>query len=110
MINQYFNTAAFVPPSEVPPGTYGNSGRNILTRPGLSTTNFSAMKDFKFKERYGLQFRSEFFNLFNHANFGSTNTTGVAGDPNNDPSSSTFSRIRTAGPARVTQFGLKLMW
>jgi hypothetical protein len=71
--------------------------------------NDLAITDF-FAEHNGLQFRSEFFNLFNHANFGSTNTTAVASDLDNNASSSTFGQIRTAGPARVIQFGLKLMW
>ena len=63
MIAKYFNTAAFVPPSQVPPGTYGNSGRNILTVPATYVTNFSALKDFRLKEPFTVQFRSEFFNL-----------------------------------------------
>jgi hypothetical protein len=110
MIAKYFNTAAFVPPSQVAPGAYGNSGRNILSVPGTSTTNFSVMKDFKIHESIALQFRSEFFNLFNHANLGCTNTTGGCNDPDNNATSSTFGRIRTAGPAREIQFALKLIW
>jgi hypothetical protein len=110
MIAEYFNTSAFVQPSQVTPGTYGNSGRNIITGPGLTTTNFSAIKNFKLKENYALQFRSEFFNLFNHPNFGCTNTTGGCNDPDNNANSSTFGRIRTAGPAREIQFALKLIW
>jgi hypothetical protein len=110
MIAKYFNTAAFVPPSQVAPGTYGSSGRNILDVPGTSNTNFSAMKDFRIRESVALQFRSEFFNLFNHANLGCTNTTGGCTDPDNNATSSTFGRIRTAGPAREIQFALKLIW
>jgi hypothetical protein len=110
MIAKYFNTAAFVPPSQVPPGTYGSSGRNILSVPSTSITNFSAIKDFKLKESYRLQFRSEFFNLFNHANFGCTATTGGCSDPDNNATSSTFGRIRTAGPSREIQFALKMIW
>lgn len=110
MIAEYFNTSAFVQPSQVTPGTYGNSGRDIITGPGLTTTNFSAIKNFKLKENYALQFRSEFFNLFNHPNFGCTSTTGGCNDPDNNANSSTFGRIRTAGPAREIQFALKLIW
>jgi hypothetical protein len=110
MIAKYFNTAAFVPPSQVPPGTYGNSGRNILTVPPTYVTNFSALKDFKFKESLRVQFRSEFFNFFNHANLGCTNTTGGCNDPDNSATSATFGRIRTAGSPREIQFALKLLW
>jgi hypothetical protein len=68
------------------------------------------MKDFRIRESVALQFRSEFFNLFNHANLGCTNTTGGCTDPDNNATSSTFGRIRTAGPAREIQFALKLIW
>ena len=110
MIAQYFNTAAFLQPSQVPAGTYGNTGRNILTGPGFGVTNFSAIKDFSFTERYKAQFRSEFFNLFNQAQFGCTNTTGGCNDPDNTVTSRTFGRIRSAGGAREIQFALKLIW
>jgi hypothetical protein len=77
-------------------------------------TNFSAIKDFRLKEQFGLQFRSEFFNLFNHTNFGCNGSTssdsGGCSDPNNTASSSIFGQIRTAGPARIVQFASKLMW
>jgi hypothetical protein len=110
MISRYFNTAAFVPPSQVAPGTYGSSGRNILTVPATYVTNFSALKDFKLKEPFTVQFRSEFFNFFNRANLGCTNTTGGCNDPDNSATSATFGRIKTAGAAREIQFALKLIW
>ena len=121
-VNEYFNTAAVVPPGQMAAGTYGNSGRNIITLPGLYVVNFSVIKDFKFTERYRLQFRSEFFNLFNHANFGcgggdfspliqgNWNTSGGCGDPINEANSSNFGQITTAGEGRVIQFALKLFW
>lgn len=111
MIARYFNTDAFLQPSQVAPGTYGNTGRNILTGPGFGITNFSAIKDFSFTERYKAQFRSEFFNLFNQAQFGCVgNTTGGCSDPDNNVTSRTFGRIRTAGGAREIQFAMKLIW
>lgn len=110
MVAQYFNTAAFLRPAQTPPGTYGNSGRNILIGPGFANTNFSAIRDFRLVERVKLQFRAEFFNFFNQVRFGSTNTNGGANDPDNTVTSATFGRIRTAGPAREIQFALKLLW
>ena len=109
-VAQYFNTAAFLRPAQTPPGTYGNSGRNILIGPGFANTNFSAIRDFRLVERVKLQFRAEFFNFFNQVRFGSTNTNGGANDPDNTVTSATFGRIRTAGPAREIQFALKLLW
>lgn len=121
MINEYFNTAAFVPPSQVPAGTYGNSGRNILTLPGLNVVNFSAIKNLKLTERYRLQFRSEFFNVFNRVNFGcgggdfsfGNGPFGMSGgcsNPANNASSSNFGQILSAGDGRVIQFALKFLW
>jgi hypothetical protein len=109
-IQRYFNTDAFLRPAESTPGSYGNSGRNILTGPGFANTNLAVLRDFPIKERLRLQFRSEFFNLFNQVRFGSTNTTGGANDPDNTVTSATFGRIRTAGSAREIQFALKLIW
>ena len=45
-------------------GTLGNAGRNILRSTGQRATDFSAFKNFDFRERARLQFRAEFFNLF----------------------------------------------
>ena len=44
-------------------------GRNVLTGPGLADLDFSLFKNFQIVEKVRLQFRSEFFNIFNHPNF-----------------------------------------
>lgn len=49
-----------------PLGTYGNMGRNIFRDAGFSDLDFSVFKNFTFKERYGVQFRAEAFNILNH--------------------------------------------
>jgi hypothetical protein len=49
--------------------TFGNSGVGSCTGPGLANTDFSVFKNFKLTERIGLQFRLEFFNVFNKAQF-----------------------------------------
>lgn len=109
-VQRYFNTDAFLRAAESTPGTYGNSGRNIIEGPAFGNTNFAVLRDFPLKERLRLQFRSEFFNLFNQVRLGSTNTTGAFNDPDNSVTSATFGRIRTAAPAREIQFALKLIW
>ena len=68
--NQYFNPDAFIQPL---PGTYGNVGRNVLQGPGLAETDLALANNFKLSERVNLQFRSEFFNVFNHTNFNAPN-------------------------------------
>ena len=78
---------------------FGNSGRNILDGPGYQNWDFGLFKNFKLSERFELQFRSEFYNAFNHANFGY---------PNMVIGTSTVGQISSAKDPRDIQFGLKL--
>jgi hypothetical protein len=70
--NEWFNTAAF---TLQPFGTYGNSGRNIVTAPGINVMNSTLQKTFNFTERKYLQLRFEAFNALNHPNFFLPNQT-----------------------------------
>jgi hypothetical protein len=56
-----------------PAGTFGNLGRDTINGPGFDQLNFTVAKNFALTERMKLQFRAEFFNLFNHAQFGLPN-------------------------------------
>jgi hypothetical protein len=100
-VNQFFNTAAFVPPNDVPPGTYGDAGRGLISGPAFSNTDFSILKDFAIREPWRLQFRTEFFNAFNQVNFNNPDSTVTDG---------TFGVITGARDGRVIQFALKLLW
>jgi hypothetical protein len=62
----YFNPAAFADPAV---GTFGTNGRNNLRGPGLTVFNMSLAKGFHFKERFGLELRADFVNIFNHPSF-----------------------------------------
>ncbi len=103
---QYFNPKAFIQP---PPGTYGDAGRNILRGPGLVESDFSVSRKFSFNERFALQFRSEFFNLFNHTNFNTPNPVVYAA-AGGLPSSTAGVITSTSTSSRQIQFGLKLLW
>jgi len=96
--NRWIDSTAFVIP---PFGVYGNSGRGILNGPGLSNINGSIIKDTYFREgKEHLEFRAEFFNLFNHPNFS---------DPNTVLDTAQFGQIfSTATEPRLIQFGLKM--
>ncbi|HMD83656.1 MAG TPA: carboxypeptidase regulatory-like domain-containing protein [Terriglobia bacterium] len=79
---------------------FGNSGRNILSGPGLNDFDFLAMKRFKLGERFTFEFRAEMYNLFNTPNYAY---------PHTNVDSNAFGVISsTNGPARDIQFGLKL--
>ena len=102
--NQWFNPNAFVLPV---PGTYGNLGRETLTGPGLADVDISLFKNTRITERTSLQFRAEFFNLFNHPNFGTPNAIVFS----NGAISPTAGLITaTATTSRQIQFGLKLIF
>jgi hypothetical protein len=83
------------------PGTFGNSGRNIFTAPRINSADLTFAKNWSVRERYGLQFRWEMFNAFNHTSFG---------EPNTDPTASNFGQITAIGPIapRVQQGAVKL--
>jgi hypothetical protein len=104
--DQWFNPAAFLAPPNGS-GFYGNAGRDILPGPGLATWDLSVLKDTRISERLNLQFRAEFFNVLNHANFNTPNAivftpTGVS------PTAGVVTSTSTS--SRQIQFGLKLLW
>lgn len=94
----WFNPAALAAPG---PFLYGNSGMNILDGPASHTLDTALLKNFNFSESGYVQFRWEMFNALNHVNLGL---------PNTSIGQSTTGQIFSAGPARVMQFGLKLIF
>ncbi|TAM81644.1 MAG: carboxypeptidase regulatory-like domain-containing protein [Acidobacteria bacterium] len=75
----FYNQAVFVlpplAPGQVSAHVFGNTANGVLRGPDLVTFDFSTMKNFKFNERWTLQFRAEMFNIFNHPNFANPGTT-----------------------------------
>ncbi len=80
--------------------TFGNGGRNILRGPGRTNLDFSLFKDFRVSEKLGLQYRAEFFNLFNTPQF------GLPADTIGNPNAGTITSI--VGNPRQIQMGLRL--
>jgi hypothetical protein len=104
--NQWFNPAAFLAHPNGS-GFYGNLGRDTLIGPGLATWDFSMLKDTAIHEALRLQFRAEFFNILNKANFNTPNAvvftpTGVS------PTAGVITSTSTT--SRQIQFSLKLLW
>jgi len=89
-------------------GYFGNLGNYTLTGPGLVTFDFSLNKDFQVTEGKRLQFRSEFFNLFNRANFSLPNSGVFLANGTRDPVAGQITSTRTS--ARQIQFGLKFIF
>jgi hypothetical protein len=98
-IDNYFNIPNISIPSITQP--FGNAGRNIARSDPFYQLDFGLQKNFHLPitEATGLEFRAEFFNLFNKTNFVAANS---------DRSSSAFGTIRGTFPARQIQFALKL--
>src|SRR6185369_8996659 len=110
--NRWFDPNAFTPP---PYGTFGNLGRGVFSGPGLTEVDVSVLKNIAVSERVNLQFRAEFFNLMNHANYPSPNqtvftNTGSAPAPQYsiNPTAGLITTLATT--PRQIQFGLKLMF
>ena len=99
MIAQWFDITKFVPNA---PGTFGNSGKNILRGPRMFNSDVGLLKNTHLAERFTFQFRAEFFNIFNNVNFNNPGTTVSA--------TSSFGRITSAGSPRILQFGAKLLF
>jgi hypothetical protein len=95
LVAEYFNISAFV---ANPTGTFGNEGRNVILGPGLFNVDAGLYKNFKIWERHQLQFRSEFFNLTNRANFSNPNASLI---------SPAFGQIQSAATARQIQLAMK---
>ncbi len=115
-VNQYFNPNAFLAPAA---GTLGNAGRDSLTGPGIAELDTSLLKDTSIREGLKVQFRAEFFNVLNHANFATPNaivytngptatTSGLATTPTLSPTAGVITATSTT--SRQIQFGLKILF
>jgi hypothetical protein len=114
--NGYLNVNAFTPAAELYPAQclvdsnfcttgFGNLARNVFRGPGQQNWDFSLIKNFKLTERQNLRFTTDFFNMWNHANFGNPTVTDVEtiGGAN-----SPFGKITsTVGTPRLIQFSLR---
>ena len=124
-INGYLNPAAFstaplLYPSQCDPNQadptifpnsnfcttgFGNLGRNTYRGPGQQNWDFSLIKNFRLTERQALRFTTDFFNIWNHANFSNPASTDVESI---SLSNSPFGKITsTVGTPRLIQFSLR---
>jgi hypothetical protein len=118
---QYLNPDAFALPAA---GQFGNLGRGKIRQPAIENVDFSIAKNWRMGERYGLQFRAEMFNAFNHVNFVGFDTNlsfdnnARITDPSNpnrtipnpnfgNPNNGNFGRLNATRGPREIQFGLK---
>ena len=110
--NGYLNPAAFTPAAQLYPAQcllnsnfcttgFGNLGRNVFRGPGQQNWDFSLIKNIKITERQNLRFTTDFFNMWNHPNFGNPTVTDVE-------AGSSFGKITSlVGTPRLIQFSLR---
>jgi hypothetical protein len=93
---RYFNTQAVARPAN---GTWGNLGRNVVVGPGINNWDLALSKNFRLWEDGRLQFRTEWFNAFNHSQFTGLSTSFGTGN---------FGYVTGAASPRMIQFGLRM--
>jgi len=102
----YLTPSSFAqPPSATVASPYllafGNFGKGAISGPGLMSWDVGLFRNIPFNERVSLQFRAEFFNVLNRANFS---------DPVTTMSSGGFGSITSAGDPRIGQLALKILF
>jgi hypothetical protein len=102
-VEKFFKTECYVAPETLIPGDvrYGTAGRSTAIGPGIIGTDVSVRKVTAITERVKSEFRAEFFNAANHANFSF---------PNRNHGDGNFGRVTDTADPRIIQFGLKLLF
>jgi len=98
------NRAAFAVPAA---GTFGNLKRGDVRAPSIKNIDFSMAKNWRVRERYGIQFRAEMFNVFNFVNFRGHNLSQALFGIDNTLANGGFGRAGSTRGPREIQFGLK---
>jgi hypothetical protein len=96
--NTYFSASSFATETY---GGFGTSSRRFIIGPGFLNTDIAVEKSTRITESTSLEFRAEFFNVFNHTQFR---------NPSGDFSSDTFGIVTGARDPRIGQLSLKLLW
>jgi hypothetical protein len=109
-ITNWFNTNCFAAP---PQWGFGDEARvdPVLRGPGINNFDFAIFKRTKVTERLGIEFRTEFFNIFNHPYF-NVPGTGYNGTPTGNGFGAITSTVQSgvASPERLIQFALKVVF
>jgi len=101
-VDRWFDTSVFTPVTN-----FGSLGRNVVIGPTFNNTDFSIVKNTRLSDNFHLQFRAEFFDLFNHANFGQPGN--IVGTPSFGRITNTRFPTGETGSSRQIQFAIKLI-
>jgi TonB dependent receptor len=98
---RFFDPTAFQIPDA---GTFGNSGRNVIIGPGTQNIDVALARSFRLSDATRAQFRTDFYNVFNHPNFvAPPSLQNFADAPD-------FGALFVARSPRIVQLGLKFLW
>jgi Carboxypeptidase regulatory-like domain/TonB dependent receptor-like, beta-barrel len=92
---------------------FGNLGRNVITGPDFKNVDFSVLKNTRITESLNIQFRTEIFDLLNHANLGQPGRVATVGSTSFGlitPTNGTRFPTSDSGSSRQLQFALKLIF
>jgi hypothetical protein len=112
-LSQWFNTTCFATPPDYGAGSEARVDSN-LRGPGVNNFDFAVFKRTNIGERMGVEFRTEFFNIFNHPYFAmpATGFNGTATGSGNGGFGQITSTIAggVASPERLIQFAIKFIF
>jgi hypothetical protein len=102
-----FRTDVFRLPAR---GTFGNSAKTLIRGPGTNNWNISVFKTFPIHESIRLQFRSEFYNAFNHTQFSGLDTGARFDAATGAQANARFGEFTSARSPRQIQFSLRFLF
>jgi hypothetical protein len=106
----WLDPSAFIAP---PLGTYGNIGKSAFRGPALFDTDLGMFKTFSVKERLRVQFRAEFFDIFNRTNLNNPINVSTGSPPfalGDSINGAGFGKILSARDPRIGQLALKILF
>ncbi|MGA7379595.1 MAG: TonB-dependent receptor [Terriglobales bacterium] len=106
----FYNTCAFT--SDLVQGTFGDEGRNVVRGPGYQDWDLSISKSFPINENKRFEFRTDFFNIWNHTNFltGPTGSDGQFEPVAVELGTAQMGFPQAARDPRLVQFSLKFLF
>ena len=106
----FYNTCAFT--SDLVQGTFGDAGRNIVRGPGYQDWDLSIFKNFPIREQTRVEFRADFFNIWNKTNFltGPTGSDGQFEPVSVELGTAQMGFPQAARDPRLIQFALKFLF
>jgi Carboxypeptidase regulatory-like domain/TonB dependent receptor len=106
----FYNTCAFT--SDLVQGTYGDAGRNIVRGPSYQDWDLSIFKNFPLREQMRVEFRADFFNIWNKTNFltGPTGSDGQFEPVSVELGTAQMGFPQAARDPRLIQFALKFLF